>query len=137
MEKKLKSTKIRFYCKLPVYYVNIMLYLTVFRCYRHADLNQLASSVQEMKNKLSYLKKTASDVNKIKTVGTWMCIVQLICLFYRNYGILIPFTCLMCIVLFFGGGALVQRVWLFAKYSLVRLKKPFVIAIISLILSEL
>uniref|UniRef100_A0A2S2QFG3 Coiled-coil domain-containing protein n=1 Tax=Sipha flava TaxID=143950 RepID=A0A2S2QFG3_9HEMI len=36
---------------------------------RHADLNQLASSVQEMKKKLFYLKKTASDVNKIKTVG--------------------------------------------------------------------
>ncbi|CAI6363504.1 unnamed protein product [Macrosiphum euphorbiae] len=36
---------------------------------RHADLNQLASSIQEMKKKLSYLKKTALDVNKIKTVG--------------------------------------------------------------------
>ncbi|KAE9523830.1 hypothetical protein AGLY_015718 [Aphis glycines] len=36
---------------------------------RHADLNQLASSVQEMKKKLSYLKKTALDVNKIKIVG--------------------------------------------------------------------
>ncbi|XP_022166520.1 coiled-coil domain-containing protein 112-like [Myzus persicae] len=36
---------------------------------RHADLNQLASSIQEMKKKLSYLKKTALDVNKIKIVG--------------------------------------------------------------------
>ncbi|KAL5235846.1 hypothetical protein ACI65C_003256 [Semiaphis heraclei] len=36
---------------------------------RHADLNQIASSIQEMKKKLSYLKKTALDVNKIKIVG--------------------------------------------------------------------
>jgi hypothetical protein len=54
----------------------------VFDSSRHADLNQLASSVQEMKKKLFYLKKTASDVNKIKTVGMWMCVAQLICLFY-------------------------------------------------------
>ncbi|XP_025198265.1 coiled-coil domain-containing protein 112-like isoform X1 [Melanaphis sacchari] len=36
---------------------------------RHADLNQFASSIQEMKKKLSYLKKTALDVNKIKIIG--------------------------------------------------------------------
>lgn len=49
-----------------------LLFFSSILCFRHADLNQLASSVQEMKNKLSYLKKTASDVNKIRTVGMWI-----------------------------------------------------------------
>lgn len=54
--------------------INVLLN-TPHICFRHADLNHLASSVQEMKNKLSYLKKTASDVNKIKTVGLYLYLV--------------------------------------------------------------
>ncbi|VVC46191.1 Hypothetical protein CINCED_3A007706 [Cinara cedri] len=48
---------------------NMLKYKQELDVARHADLNQLASTIQEMKNKLSYLKKTASDVNKIKAVG--------------------------------------------------------------------
>lgn len=51
--------------------VGTIICVPTLSCFRHADLNQLASSVQEMKKKLSYLKKTALDVNKIKIVGMW------------------------------------------------------------------
>ncbi|XP_050441994.1 coiled-coil domain-containing protein 112-like isoform X2 [Adelges cooleyi] len=35
----------------------------------HADLNQMANAIQNLRSKLTYLKKTASDINKIKTIG--------------------------------------------------------------------
>ncbi|XP_050534686.1 coiled-coil domain-containing protein 112-like isoform X2 [Daktulosphaira vitifoliae] len=36
---------------------------------RHSDLNQMASLIQDLRYKLAYLKKTASDINKVKNIG--------------------------------------------------------------------
>lgn len=84
-----KSVLIINYHSTYVFYKSFIIFNTykiiLYRiqcCSRHADLNQLASTVQEMKNKLSYLKKTASDVNKIRTVG--MCIELFIDLLFRK-----------------------------------------------------
>lgn len=65
----LTSRRLCNFVKLEINELCLDVFNTAILCFRHTDLNQLASSVQEMKNKLSYLKKTASDVNKIKTVG--------------------------------------------------------------------